>query len=137
VTVCSSGCQCTTISGALAAANSGENTLIRPGSYAGGLTVDKSVSLIGAGATQTTITGGGPVLSVNSGVSATLGGPHGHRWFQRIQWRWGHLQRRHADDQERHGHRAASPLSPVERQHGHRQYARQLLLGELLTIAFA
>jgi hypothetical protein len=36
------------------------------------LTVDKSVSLIGAGASQTTINGGGPVVSVNSGASATL-----------------------------------------------------------------
>jgi hypothetical protein len=70
--VCPSGCSFTTIAGALAAAANGDTIGIAAGTYAGGFTVDKSVTLRGEGADQTTITGGGPVVAVADGVSATI-----------------------------------------------------------------
>ena len=70
--VCPSGCSFTTIAGALAAAANGDTIGIAAGTYAGGFTVDKNVTLRGEGADQTTITGGGPVVTVANGVSATI-----------------------------------------------------------------
>jgi hypothetical protein len=70
--VCSSGCQYMTISGALAAATSGDRIAIGPGSYEGGFTIERDISLLGAGSGETTIAGGGPVVTVNAGVSATI-----------------------------------------------------------------
>ena len=72
LTVCPSGCTSTTIAGALTAANNGDKIVIGAGPYSGGFTIDKSVSLLGAGAGLTTISGGGPVVTVASGVSATI-----------------------------------------------------------------
>src|SRR5262245_38666045 len=69
LTVCLSGCQFTTIPAALSAANSGDTISVGPGNYGGGLTIAKSDVLRGAGAGQTTLAGGGPVVSVQSGVS--------------------------------------------------------------------
>ena len=60
LTVCPSGCAFTQIAPALAAANNGDTISIGVGTYNGGLTVDKSVKLVGAGANRTTIRGGGP-----------------------------------------------------------------------------
>jgi hypothetical protein len=37
---------------------------IDPGTYAGGVTIDASVSIVGAGADRTTISGGGPVVTI-------------------------------------------------------------------------
>jgi hypothetical protein len=70
--VCPSGCSFTTIAGALAAAANGDTIGIAAGTYVGGFTVDKNVTLRGEGADQTTITGGGRVVTVASGVSATI-----------------------------------------------------------------
>jgi nitrous oxidase accessory protein NosD len=70
--VCPSGCSFTTIAGALAAAANGDTIGIAAGTYAGGFTVDKNVTLRGEGADQTTITGGAPVVTVANGVSATI-----------------------------------------------------------------
>jgi hypothetical protein len=70
--VCPSGCSFTTIAGALAAAANGDTIGIAAGTYAGGFTVDKNVTLRGEGADQTTISGGGPVVTVAGGVSATI-----------------------------------------------------------------
>ena len=64
VTVCPSGppdCQYATIPEALEAVSDGDTILVAPGTYAGGFTIEKSVSLVGSGADQTTITGGNPV----------------------------------------------------------------------------
>jgi hypothetical protein len=63
-TVCPSGCPYTQIGPALAAAHDGATIRIAPGTYQGGLTVDVSVELVGAGAGLTTISGGGPVLTI-------------------------------------------------------------------------
>jgi nitrous oxidase accessory protein NosD len=49
---------------AINAAHSGDVIRIAPGTYAGGVTIDKSVGLIGSGAGKTIIKGGGPVLTI-------------------------------------------------------------------------
>jgi hypothetical protein len=70
--VCPSGCAYTTIPGALAAASDGDTIVIGSGTYAGGFTLDKSVSLRGAGARQTTISGGDNVITIGSTSSVSI-----------------------------------------------------------------
>ena len=53
-----------TLAAAVAAANDGDTITLAAGTYAGGVTIDKSISLVGAGAHQTIIRGGGPVLTI-------------------------------------------------------------------------
>jgi hypothetical protein len=80
--VCPSGCTYSTIADALTAATSGATIVVAPGTYAGGLDITKNVSLLGAGAAATTISGGTPiplvgetpVVSVEPGVTATISG---------------------------------------------------------------
>jgi hypothetical protein len=62
--VCPSGCAFTQIAPALAAAKNGDTIRIGPGTYAGGVTIDVSVALEGAGAASTIVSGGGPVLTI-------------------------------------------------------------------------
>src|SRR5919197_591576 len=62
--VCPSGCPYTQIAPALADAKSGDRIKIAPGTYAGGLMIDASVKLVGAGPGSTPISGGGPVLTI-------------------------------------------------------------------------
>jgi hypothetical protein len=64
VTVCTSGCDFRAIAPAVAAAPAGATVQVGPGRYAGGVTISKSVRLVGAGATRTRIVGGGPVITV-------------------------------------------------------------------------
>jgi hypothetical protein len=52
------------IQAALDAANDGDTIAIGPGTFAGGVTITKSVKLVGAGAGTTAIEGGGPVITV-------------------------------------------------------------------------
>src|SRR5919198_5806683 len=59
-----------TIQAALDAAADGDTIRIAPGTYAGGIVVLKSVSLVGSGAQATRISGGGPVVTVGSTTSA-------------------------------------------------------------------
>jgi hypothetical protein len=66
LTVCPGGCAFTQIAPALTAANNGDTISIGAGTYEGGLTVDKSVKLVGAGSGRTTISGGGPVLTIGT-----------------------------------------------------------------------
>ena len=54
------------IAPALAAAKNGDTISIGAGTYDGGLTVEKSVKLVGAGSGRTTISGGGPVLTIGT-----------------------------------------------------------------------
>jgi hypothetical protein len=49
---------------ASAAAHDGDTVQLGPGTYAGGVTIDTSINLVGAGAGKTIIKGGGPVLSI-------------------------------------------------------------------------
>src|SRR5262249_20307873 len=53
-----------TIQAALDAARDGDSITIAPGTYAGGITIDVSVDIRGAGAGATTIRGGGPVVTI-------------------------------------------------------------------------
>jgi hypothetical protein len=65
-----------TIQAALNAANDGDVIQIGPGTFAGGITITVSVSLVGAGAAKTTIKGGGPVVTIgdpNANSQPTVG----------------------------------------------------------------
>jgi nitrous oxidase accessory protein NosD len=64
------GCYSTLLAG-LNAASDGDTIKLMPGTYAGGVTVDKSVALVGSGAGVTTISGGGPVLTIGVLHAAT------------------------------------------------------------------
>jgi hypothetical protein len=64
VDVCPSGCSYTQLAPALAAAHSGDTITVGSGTYAGGVTIDVSVKLVGAGPRSTIISGGGPVLTI-------------------------------------------------------------------------
>jgi len=62
---------CKTIHGALRKASDGDTIDIAAGTYAGGFTVDKSVSFRGAGAGQTVVTGTAPVVTITQGARVT------------------------------------------------------------------
>jgi hypothetical protein len=51
---------------AIAAASAGDTIQIAAGTYGGGITIDKSLRLVGAGAQATTIEGGGPVVTIGT-----------------------------------------------------------------------
>lgn len=57
------GCY-TTIQAAVDAAHDGGTITVEPGTFTGGVTIDVSVKLLGAGAGRTIISGGGPVLTI-------------------------------------------------------------------------
>ena len=59
------------IQAAADAAADGDTIAIGRGTFAGGVTVTKSLTLAGAGASQTTVRGGGPVLTVGAYGAAT------------------------------------------------------------------
>jgi hypothetical protein len=84
IKVCPTGCAYTLIQPAINAAPSGATITIAPGTYGGGLNTDnKNIKLLGAGAGQTTISGGYPNSSVeiDSGTvtisGVTMTGGHG------------------------------------------------------------
>jgi hypothetical protein len=65
-----SGCF-STLQAAVSAAHDGDTITIAPGRYAGGVTIDVSVKIVGAGAGSTVIRGGGSVLTIGAyGASA-------------------------------------------------------------------
>jgi hypothetical protein len=69
--VCVGGPHCyATVQAAVDAAQNGETIRIAPGTYAGGIVVEKSVDLVGAGANATVISGGGPVVTIGSKTSS-------------------------------------------------------------------
>jgi hypothetical protein len=53
-----------TIQAAVDAARDGDTIAVGPGTFAGGVTIDVSIRLVGAGAGHTIINGGGPVLTI-------------------------------------------------------------------------
>ena len=55
-----------TLQAAVDAARDGDTVNIGPGTFAGGVTIDLSVNLVGAGAEETVISGGGPVLTIGT-----------------------------------------------------------------------
>lgn len=75
--VCPSGCPYSTIQQALAAAANGDTISVAPGTYPGGFTIGKNVTVVGSGAGQTTVRGTGRMgvgITVASGVTATIEG---------------------------------------------------------------
>jgi hypothetical protein len=52
------------IQAAVDAAQDGDTIRVGAGTLAGGITIDKSISLVGAGASRTVLSGGGPVLTI-------------------------------------------------------------------------
>jgi hypothetical protein len=75
--VCSNANKCyTSIQGAIDAASEGDKVMIAAGTYQGSLSIGKSLTLHGAGASETTITQAGSesVITIDSGVSVTIKG---------------------------------------------------------------
>jgi hypothetical protein len=64
--VCAHSCAYTELAPALAAAHPGDTVRVGPGTYAGGVTIDVSLTVIGSGARSTVIRGGGPVLTIGT-----------------------------------------------------------------------
>ena len=65
------GCRFHDIGSAISAANDGDSITIGSGVYAGGLIVNKSIRLIGNGASRTVIRGGGPTITIGVFDAAT------------------------------------------------------------------
>ncbi len=66
-TLCVGGPHCSvTIQAAVNLAQNGDTIRIGRGTFAGGVTIDRSISLVGTAARTTTISGGGPVLTIGS-----------------------------------------------------------------------
>jgi hypothetical protein len=71
-TLCVGGGSCyPTIQAAVDAASDGDTITVAAGQFAGNVSIDKSITLTGAGADATTITGGGPVLTLGAFGAAT------------------------------------------------------------------
>jgi hypothetical protein len=66
-----SGCV-ETIQEAVDAARDGDTIMIGRGTYAGGVTIDKSVRLTGAGGGASIVRGGGPVITIGGGSRVTV-----------------------------------------------------------------
>jgi hypothetical protein len=62
-------CRYTQIAPAVAAAHAGDTINVAGGTYTGGITIGKSVSLVGAGSGATIIRGGGPVLTIGDSAA--------------------------------------------------------------------
>ena len=79
-TLCVGGGGCySTIQAALDAASDGDTVKLNPGTFAGGVTIAKSLKVVGAGSSQTIIKGGGPVVTVfrdsdPAGLTVTIKG---------------------------------------------------------------
>lgn len=70
-TLCVGGPHCyATVQAAVNAAQDGDTVRIGPGTFAGGITITKSVDLVGVAAAATSISGGGPVVTIGSPTSA-------------------------------------------------------------------
>src|SRR4051812_16209305 len=71
-TLCVGGAKCfAQLQPAVDAAHDGDTIRIGPGTFAGGVTIDVSVDVRGAGMSATIITGGGPVLTIGEEQAAT------------------------------------------------------------------
>jgi len=64
--VCPHGCAYRQVADAVAAAHAGDSVSVAGGTYRGGFAITKNLAVNGAAAGQTTITGGGPVITVGT-----------------------------------------------------------------------
>src|SRR3984957_3197042 len=71
ITVCESGCAHRQIAPAIRAASPGDEILVGPGTYRGGFDIPTDLTLAGSGADRTTISGGGPVVTVGTAGAST------------------------------------------------------------------
>lgn len=70
-TLCAGGNHCARgLRGAIAAARAGDTVRLAPGHYHGGIHIEKSIRLLGAGVSTTTISGGGPVITIGRFLGA-------------------------------------------------------------------
>jgi hypothetical protein len=68
--LCVGGPHCySTVQGAVDAAPSGATIWIFPGTYAGGISLQKNVTLLGVAAAATRLSGGGPVVTIGSATT--------------------------------------------------------------------
>jgi hypothetical protein len=63
-----------TLQAAIDAAHNGDTIRVERGKFRGGVTIGKSVKLVGAGAGRTVIAGGGPVLTIRRGLRVSISG---------------------------------------------------------------
>jgi hypothetical protein len=59
-----------TIQAAVNAAHDGDTIHVGPGTFAGGITIDRDVALVGVSAAATVIEGGGPVVTISDGTAS-------------------------------------------------------------------
>jgi hypothetical protein len=70
-TLCVGGPHCySTVQAALNAAHDGDTVRVGPGTFAGGITITKSIDLVGVAAAASSISGGGPVFTIGSPTAA-------------------------------------------------------------------
>jgi hypothetical protein len=70
-TLCVGGPHCyATVQAAVNAAHDGDTVRVGPGTFAGGTTITKSINLVGVAAAASSISGGGPVVTIGSRTSA-------------------------------------------------------------------
>jgi hypothetical protein len=70
-TLCVGGPHCfATVQAAVNAAQDGDTVRVGPGTFAGGITITKSVDLVGVAAAASSISGGGPVVTIGSPTTA-------------------------------------------------------------------
>jgi hypothetical protein len=70
-TLCVGGPHCySSVQAALNAAQDGDTVRVGPGTFAGGITITKSVDLVGVAAAASSISGGGPVVTIGSRTTA-------------------------------------------------------------------
>jgi hypothetical protein len=75
LTVCRARCGFTALAPALAAAHDGDRISVGPGRFAGGVTIARSISLVGAGAGRTVIVGTGDTSVVTIGTAGAATEP--------------------------------------------------------------
>jgi hypothetical protein len=69
LSVCPRGCQFSQVAPAVGAARDGDTIAVAQGTYAGGIPIDVSVKITGAGPGLTVIRGGGPVVTIGSSTA--------------------------------------------------------------------
>ena len=68
--LCVGGPHCyPTVQAALDTSKDGDTIKVGPGTFAGGITITKSISLIGSGAGATVVRGGGPVITIGQSLT--------------------------------------------------------------------